>query len=66
MTWAAADALGRTKAGEPLAEGMDSYPSMLVEKAQVPDLLKGNPPPSTYPGPEGDWQMAFKTMWGTA
>jgi ABC-type sugar transport system substrate-binding protein len=62
--WSAADVLGRWKAGAPFPKGLNRMPLMLVTKANAAELLKGNPAPSTYPAPAGDWQGTFLKLWG--
>jgi ABC-type sugar transport system substrate-binding protein len=62
--WAAADAIGRLQAGAPLPQGLQEMPLTLVTKANAPELLKGNPAPSTYPAPPGNWQSTFEKLWG--
>jgi ABC-type sugar transport system substrate-binding protein len=62
--WAAADVIGRLKAGAPLPAGLQEMPLTLVTKANAPQLLKGNPAPSTYPAPPGNWQGTFEKLWG--
>jgi ABC-type sugar transport system substrate-binding protein len=62
--WAAADAIGRLQAGAPLPQGLQEMPLTLVTKANAPELLKGNPLPSTYPAPPGNWQGTFEKLWG--
>jgi ABC-type sugar transport system substrate-binding protein len=64
--WAAADAIGRLQAGAPLPQGLQEMPLTLVTKANAPELLKGNPLPSTYPAPPGNWQGTFEKLWGKA
>jgi ABC-type sugar transport system substrate-binding protein len=64
FSWNAADILGRWKANLPLPEGLDQQPNQLVEKDNAAELLKGNPAPSVFPAPEGDWQGNYKTLWG--
>jgi ribose transport system substrate-binding protein len=62
--WAAADLLGRTKAGVPLWADANLLPSTLITAKNAQKFLDGNPPPSTQPAPSGDWQGQFKTFWG--
>jgi ABC-type sugar transport system substrate-binding protein len=62
--WAAADLMARTKAGLPLWADFDNLPSTLIIRANAQKYLDGLPAPSTMPAPEGDWQGAFKQIWG--
>jgi ABC-type sugar transport system substrate-binding protein len=64
FSWTAADVLGRWKAGLPIPEGLDQQPNQLVEKDNAAELLKGNPAPSVFPAPAGDWQGDYKKLWG--
>jgi simple sugar transport system substrate-binding protein len=64
--WAGADLMARIKAGKTLWTGSDAMPSTLVTKDNAAELLAGNPPGSSFPAPEGDWQGAFKKLWGKA
>jgi ribose transport system substrate-binding protein len=62
--WAAADLLGRIKAGVPLWSGASDMPSELVTKANAAVLLKGNPAGSPFPAPVGNWEANFEKLWG--
>jgi hypothetical protein len=58
--------MARIKAGKTVWTGSDAMPSTLVTKDNAAALLAGNPAGSTFPAPEGDWQGAFKELWGKA
>jgi len=64
--WCAADLIARTKAGLPLWTGANTLPSTLVAKDNAQKYLDGNPAGSPFPSPAGDWQGAFKRLWGKA
>jgi ABC-type sugar transport system substrate-binding protein len=64
LQWAATDLLGRMKAGVELWKGADKMPNTLITKDNAQKFLDGNPAPSAFPAPNGDWQGNFKKLWG--
>ncbi|MGK5112477.1 sugar ABC transporter substrate-binding protein [Geodermatophilus sp. CPCC 205506] len=63
-SWSGADLLGRVAAGVPVWEGYDNLPNTLITESNAESFLGGNPSPSTFPAPEGDWQSEFRKLWG--
>jgi ABC-type sugar transport system substrate-binding protein len=57
--WAAADEVGRKIAGKPLWDATD-LPSLLITKNNAAKYKGGE-----FFQPQGDWQGAFKKLWGT-
>ena len=59
--WAAADVIGRLKAGKPLWPGRMSLQSTLIDATNAKQHL---PPNTVDPTPSGDWRGVFKKLWG--
>lgn len=63
MGWVAADTLARLKAGAPLPSGTDALPQMLLTHNNI-GIVANNTNGGHYIAPPGDWQGAFKKVWG--
>jgi ABC-type sugar transport system substrate-binding protein len=65
MTWSGVDQMARVARSAPLWDGIDHLPNTLITKENAQKYLDGNPTPSVFPAPPGDWQGNFKKLWGT-